>query len=43
MEDINKKALDDELNKGNEEIGNAPRKYVPVPKTKKRDKKNEDN
>lgn len=34
MEDINKKAQDDELNKAEEEIGHTPRKYVPVPKCK---------
>lgn len=34
MEDINKKAQDDELNKAKEEIGQAPRKYVPVHKHK---------
>lgn len=34
MEDINKKAQDDELNKAEEEIGHTPRKYVQVPKCK---------
>ena len=34
MEDINKKAQDDELNKAEEEIGHTPRKYVTVPKCK---------
>lgn len=39
MEDINKKAKDDELNlsKG-EDIHKQPRKFIPVPKVKK-DKK----
>ena len=43
MEDIQSKAHDDELNKGCEEIGEEPRKYTPVPKTKKekRDEKRE--
>lgn len=31
MEDINKKAHDDELNKSKDEIGNAPRKFIGVP------------
>lgn len=35
MEDINKKAQDDELNKAEEEIGERPRKLIPVPKVKK--------
>lgn len=39
MEDINKKANEDELNKAHEEIGKTPRKFIPVPKTKD---KNED-
>ena len=34
MEDINKKAQDDELNKSKEESGQATRKSVPVPKRK---------
>lgn len=38
MEDINKKAQDDELNKSEEEIGQAPRKYAPVPKRKSNSK-----
>lgn len=38
MEDINKKAQDDELNKAKEEIGQAPRKYVTVPKRKSNSK-----
>lgn len=33
MEDIRKKAHDDELNKSKEDIGKAPRKFVPVPKS----------
>lgn len=32
MEDIKKKAHDDEFNKGKEDIGKAPRKFIPVPK-----------
>ena len=32
MEDINKKAHDDELNKSKDEIGNAPRKFIGVPR-----------
>ena len=40
MEDINKKAQDDELNKAEEEIGERPRKFIPVPKVKK-EKNNE--
>ena len=35
MEDINKKAQDDELNKAEEEIGEKPRKFISVPKIKK--------
>ena len=38
MEDINRKAQDDELNKAEEEIGQSPRKYVPVPKRKSNNK-----
>lgn len=34
MEDIGKKAHDDEFNKGKEDIGKAPRKFIPVPKVK---------
>lgn len=34
MEDINKKANEDELNKAHEEIGKTPRKFIPVPKSK---------
>ncbi len=34
MEDINKKANEDELNKAYEEIGKTPRKFIPVPKSK---------
>lgn len=41
MEDINKKANEDELNKAHEEIGKTPRKFIPVPKTKK-DKKDDE-
>lgn len=36
MEDIQRKAFDDELNKSNEEIGHTPKRFVPVPKTKKK-------
>jgi len=32
MEDIKKKAHDDELNKSKPEIGQSPRKFIPVPK-----------
>lgn len=32
MEDIKKKAHDDEFNKGKEDIGKSPRKFIPVPK-----------
>ena len=35
MEDINKKANEDELNKAHEEIEKNPRKFIPVPKVKK--------
>ena len=40
MEDIQSKAEVDELNKAQEEIGKAPKKFIPVPKTKT-DKKHE--
>ena len=40
MEDINKKAQDDELNKAEEEIGAKPRKFIPLTKIKK-EKNNE--
>lgn len=36
MEDIQRKAGDDELNKSCEEISRSPRKYIPVPKKLKR-------
>jgi hypothetical protein len=38
MEDIRKKAQDDELNKDEdkEDIGKAPRKRIPVPKADKK-------
>lgn len=36
MEDIQKKAWDDELNKSCEEISRSPKKYIPVPKKLKR-------
>lgn len=36
MEDIGKKAHDDEFNKGKEDIGKAPRKFIPVPKVDKK-------
>lgn len=42
MEDINKKANEDELNKAHEEIGKTPRKFIPVPKTKKEKKYEEE-
>ena len=35
MEDINKKAQDDEVNKAEEEIGEEPRKFISCPKIKK--------
>ena len=35
MEDIKRKAKDDELNKSRPEIGKAPRKFKPVPKMRK--------
>lgn len=38
MEDINKKANEDELNKAHEEIGKTPRKFIPVPKSKNQTK-----
>ena len=44
MEDINKKAQDDELNKAEEEISERPRKFIPVPKIKKeQNNENSDN
>lgn len=42
MEEINKKAMYDELNKAHEEIGRAPKKYIPVPKIKKNKKDEND-
>jgi hypothetical protein len=39
MKDINKKAYDDELNKSKDEIEESPRKFIPVPKKNKTDKK----
>jgi len=36
MEDIGKKAHDDEFNKGKEDIGKSPRKLIPVPKVDKK-------
>ena len=41
MEDIQKKANEDELNKAHEEIGQAPKKFVPVPKRKKKENEQE--
>jgi hypothetical protein len=38
MEDINPKAYDDELNKAEEEIHEAPSKPIPVPKPRKKKK-----
>ena len=43
MEDIQKKAFDDELNKSNEEIGQTPQRFVPVPKTNKKKQNEKDN
>ena len=43
MEDIQKKAFDDELNKSNEEIGQAPKKFVSVPKRKKKENEQDSN
>ena len=43
MEDIQKKAFDDELNKSNEEIEQAPKKFVPVPKRKKKENEQDSN
>jgi hypothetical protein len=40
MENIKKKAHDDELNKSEEDIGQIPRKFIPVPKIKKTSKTN---
>lgn len=41
MEDINEKAVQDELNKSEEEIHETPRHRIPVPKVKQnKDKKN---
>lgn len=36
MEDINEKAQQDELNKAEQSIESAPKKFIPVPKTKKK-------
>lgn len=36
MEDIKKKAHDDELNGNNTEIEKSPKKFIPVPKTRKK-------
>ena len=36
MEEINKKAMDDELNKSEDSIENPPKKFIPVPKVKKK-------
>ena len=36
MEDIKKKAHDDDLNKRKPEIGKSPRKFIPVPKVDKK-------
>ena len=43
MEDIQKKAFDDERNKSNEEKGQAPKKFVPVPKRKKKENEQDSN
>jgi len=42
MKDIKKKAFDDELNKSKEDIGESPRKFIPVPKIRKENKSKED-
>ena len=41
MEDINEKAVQDELNKSEEEIQETPRKRIPVPKVKRNKNKDE--
>ena len=38
MEEIKHQTWEDELNKGAEEIHQAPGKYIPVPKVKKNNK-----
>ena len=35
MEDINKKAKDDELNKAHEELSETPRRFISVPRKEK--------
>ena len=40
MEDIENKAFDDELNKSEETIEQAPRRFIPVPKPVKKNKSN---
>ena len=42
MEDIQSKAHDDELNKSCEEIGKEPKRFIPVPKIKKKKKDEEE-
>lgn len=42
MEEINNKAYSDELNKAEEEIQESPSKYIPVPKLKKKEEKNDE-
>lgn len=39
MEDINKKAFDDEFEKAEEEIHETPRRKIPVPKVKNKEEK----
>jgi len=41
MEDLQKKAIDDELNKAYDEIGRSPKKKIPVPKVYKNEKEQE--
>jgi len=41
MEDIKKKTFDDELNKSKEDIGESPRKFIPVPKIRRKKGKKE--
>lgn len=36
MEDINEKAQQDELNKAEQSIESSPKKFISVPKTKKK-------
>jgi len=43
MEDLQKKAIDDELNKAYDEIGRSPKKKIPVPKVLKKEEKKHKN